>query len=99
MDREAWRAAIRGVAKGRTRLSDWTEQLKTELSYDSAVKILAIYLKKTKNTNSKRYMLPPVHCSISYNSQDGKAASVSISAWMDKDVLHIHTKEYYLAIY
>ena len=25
MDREGWRAAIHGVAKGRTRLSDWTE--------------------------------------------------------------------------
>ena len=25
MDREAWRAAIRGVAKSQTRLSDWTE--------------------------------------------------------------------------
>ena len=25
MDREAWRAAVRGVAKGRTRLSDWTD--------------------------------------------------------------------------
>ena len=25
MDREAWRAAIYGVAKSRTRLSDWTE--------------------------------------------------------------------------
>ena len=26
MDREAWRAAVHGVAKSRTRLSDWTEQ-------------------------------------------------------------------------
>ena len=26
MDREAWRAAIHGVAKSRTRLSDWTKQ-------------------------------------------------------------------------
>ena len=26
MDREAWRAAIQGVAKSRTRLSNWTEQ-------------------------------------------------------------------------
>ena len=25
MDREAWRAAMHGVAKSRTRLSDWTE--------------------------------------------------------------------------
>ena len=25
MDREAWRAAIHGVAMSRTRLSDWTE--------------------------------------------------------------------------
>ena len=25
MDREAWRAAIHGVAKSRTQLSNWTE--------------------------------------------------------------------------
>ena len=25
MDREAWRAVVRGVTKSRTRLSDWTE--------------------------------------------------------------------------
>ena len=31
MDREAWRAAVHGVAKSRTRLSDWTE-LKPQLS-------------------------------------------------------------------
>ena len=30
MDREAWRAAIHGVAKSRTRLSDWTELKWTE---------------------------------------------------------------------
>ena len=34
MDREAWRAAIHGVAKSRTQLSDWTEQsLESTLFY------------------------------------------------------------------
>ena len=39
MDREAWRAAIHGVTKSRTWLSDWTE-LKLNLGFpsDSAVK-------------------------------------------------------------
>ena len=32
MDREAWRAAIHGVAKSQTRLSDWTELNWTELN-------------------------------------------------------------------
>ena len=30
MDREAWRAAIHGVAKSRTQLRDWTELNWTE---------------------------------------------------------------------
>ena len=30
MDREAWRAAIHGIAKSRTRLSDWTDWLTDE---------------------------------------------------------------------
>ena len=29
MDRKAWHAAIHGVAKSRTRLSDWTELIET----------------------------------------------------------------------
>ena len=33
MDREAWRAAVHGVAKSRTRLSDWTELNFSPLPY------------------------------------------------------------------
>ena len=40
MDREAWRAAVHGVVKNRTRLSDWTEL--NWLNIDS----LQIFLKK-----------------------------------------------------
>ena len=35
MDREAWRAAIHGVAKSQTRLSDWTELNWTERQFPS----------------------------------------------------------------
>ena len=38
MDREAWRAAVHGVTKSRTRLSDWTQRTqRTELDYLSHV--------------------------------------------------------------
>ena len=33
MDREAWHAAIHGVAKSRTRLSDWTELYWTSIAW------------------------------------------------------------------
>ena len=38
MDREAWRAEIHGVAKSRTRLSDWTELKWTEYKVKNYMK-------------------------------------------------------------
>ena len=48
MDREAWRAAIHGVAKSRTRLSNWTE-----LNWYNALKRIpsVMFLKKMHNLN------------------------------------------------
>ena len=37
MDREAWHAAIHGVAKSQTRLSDWTKELIHFLSWCSSL--------------------------------------------------------------
>ena len=44
IDREAWRAVIHGIAKSRTRLSDWTE-----LNYINRSKKKIIYLQHNAN--------------------------------------------------
>ena len=38
MDREAWRAAIHGVAKSRTRLRDWTELGEEEMNESTSLR-------------------------------------------------------------
>ena len=54
MDREAWRAAIHGVAKNQTRLRDWTElnwmaESKEELKHQESEKAdLELNIQKTK---------------------------------------------------
>ena len=42
MDREAWHAAIHGVAKSRTRLSDWTELTELNIFLHVTQKILGV---------------------------------------------------------
>ena len=43
MDREAWRAAIHGVTKSRTRLSDWTELKSTLVSLLESTFQIVVY--------------------------------------------------------
>ena len=54
MDREAWRAVIHGVAKGRTRLSDWTElnwnqKLSETTEHRATVLIKKMFLQSNKS--------------------------------------------------
>ena len=51
MDREAWRAAVHGVAKSRTRLSNWTED----------IRISQKVFRKEKLFSSR------IHCCVLYN--------------------------------
>ena len=51
-DREAWRAAVYGVHKSRTRLSDWTATM------IQAISLLGIYLKNTKTLTQKQTYSP-----------------------------------------
>ena len=54
MDREAWRAAVHGVAKSRTRLSDWTELSWTEGIGDKGRHELNIWMTKTWQVRGKK---------------------------------------------
>ena len=49
MDREAWCAAICGVAKSRTRLSDWTELNWTSMRSET---LIPFFVKKKKNLST-----------------------------------------------
>ena len=52
-----------------------------------------------QNRNSKRYTHAYVYSSPSDNSQDTETTWMSTNRWMDKkDVVYIHTVEYYSAI-
>ena len=54
MDREAWHAAIHGVAKSRTRLSDWTE-----LNYSIILEGPARYREKNRDFRIKKQCFNP----------------------------------------
>ena len=60
MDREAWRAAVHGVAKSQTQLSDWTELTGLQLIYN------AVSVSRVQQSDSVIHISILFHPPISY---------------------------------
>ena len=61
MDRESWRAAIHGVAKSRTRLSDWTELNEINKRWLKRMVIYSIFLGRKINIEKMTIMTKAVY--------------------------------------
>ena len=79
MDREAWRTAIHGVAKSRTRLSDWTE-LRDTIQYIT-IKVLSC------EQNSKGFPGGPVA-----KTPHSQCSGPRFDPWLGNKVPHATTK-------
>ena len=68
-------------------------KFKTELTYNPGI---SGYLSKNhKNTNSKRYMKPNVHCNITINSQDMETSYIPWGMNELKQMWYLSIMEYY----
>ena len=74
MDREAWRAAIHGAAKSRTRLSDWTELNWAHIFHTTKIQTPVLTL--TGNKTPK--ILPPQPSLVRIHSE-------SLNKWLEND--------------
>ena len=81
MDREAWRAAIHGVAKSQTRMSDWTELI-NNLRYVDDTTLMAENEEELKNPLMQVKEEIELETGLKLNIQKTKImASGSITLW------------------
>ena len=73
MDREAWHAAVHGVAKNRTRLSDWTELKLQELW---------IPLSAIKETDFNTLLTIPKLCFLQWLHSTSNSYPTPLSLWL-----------------
>ena len=79
------------------------KKLKIELSYNPAISLLGIYLRKYDNTKLRRHTNPDVPSSIIYNYQDMEATKCpSTDEWRKRWYVYVcvcvYKIEYYSAI-
>ena len=84
MDREAWRAAVHGVTKSRTRLSDWTElnwtEVRTEPGYDP---------RSLPNKQSRTFCMTPSYISCLCLFICWKTSTLSLTALAPSPVSYL----------
>ena len=64
MDREDWRAAVHGVAKSRTRLSDWSEVLPNKFTHTPALSSTAEFTEDSKGEKEETVHI--TDCTVNY---------------------------------
>ena len=88
MDREAWHATIHGVAKSRTRLSDWTE-LNWNKNYFTLLSVTATY----RVAKSQTWLSDSTELNWTENSsKNSRKTSTSASLTMLKPLTVYHNK-------
>ena len=87
MDREAWRAAIHGVAKSRTQLSNWTEILITTKAvyFSGHIKYTFDFLGKVRLTVSHWSLLVSPYNNIEFFFLSPKENTLHSEAVSEKD--------------
>ena len=63
------------------------QKIKNRTTIWSTISTFGYLSKENENTNLKRYLHPHVHCSMIYNSQAMETTLVSMSGWMDKEIV------------
>ena len=81
MDREAWQAAIHGVAKSRTRLSDWTILNWTEYIWNFRQKYSEQYFKIDKGIKSSYHKTNTKNCAWTQDRYSSSYQQIKKKGW------------------
>ena len=89
MDRKAWRAAVHGVAKSRTRLSDWTELIPSQAWQNSFITANILpalpycqLLPLSPSSQQPLLCFPSMQCLLSQLSYDEITQPVTFGVWL-----------------